>query len=336
LPQWYFPFELEKLIDMNGINIIQLKKFASLLNMEARYFARQGRFDESMESLTAIQKIAIHVYRYPGSLLNCCYARGLEKWAFKGFENALHDFQGEYTYPNLYSYTVDCPETEDILQAMEMEEAFSLAYTLQGSYSLLENILIEDLWLRTPYGLYWYEKPFEWILGHLYSMFLHESDTHYYHYIMHQAKLLAHEDCSKALSSAYSLMDQSGKSIVDIIGLGIIGSPADYFELTYSIYAYRRIEAAALAAYAFYGDMGKYPDNLEDIIPKYLPKIPIDPFDKNGGPIHLKVHGSGILIYSVGEDQCDDGGRVQKKSSENYDIVFSMGKKSARREMDAE
>lgn len=52
---------------------------------------------------------------------------------------------------------------------------------------------------------------------------------------------------------------------------------------------------------------GSYPDSLEALTPKYLPGIPIDRFD--GKPIKYKLAEGRPLLYSVGVDGVDDGGR---------------------------
>lgn len=49
------------------------------------------------------------------------------------------------------------------------------------------------------------------------------------------------------------------------------------------------------------------PNDLEDLVPEYLKHVPPDPFD--GRPIHYQPGTPGFLLYSVGEDGHDDGGR---------------------------
>ena len=48
-------------------------------------------------------------------------------------------------------------------------------------------------------------------------------------------------------------------------------------------------------------------ERLEDLVPRYLDAVPIDPFD--GKALRLKsAPGEGWTIYSIGEDRIDDGG----------------------------
>jgi hypothetical protein len=70
--------------------------------------------------------------------------------------------------------------------------------------------------------------------------------------------------------------------------------------------AQARMARIALALYLCRSDNGSYPPTLDALSPDYLPSPQLDPFD--GKPLRYKPSESGFLIYSVGEDQGDDGG----------------------------
>ena len=63
--------------------------------------------------------------------------------------------------------------------------------------------------------------------------------------------------------------------------------------------------AFALAAYQ--RDRGRFPAQLDDLAPKYLDKIPDDLF--SGKPLIYRLEDKGYLLYSVGLNGKDDGGR---------------------------
>jgi hypothetical protein len=58
---------------------------------------------------------------------------------------------------------------------------------------------------------------------------------------------------------------------------------------------------------AFRADHGSYPPQLGELAPKYAAEIPQDVFA--GGEFHYKPDGDGYLLYSVGPNGADDGGR---------------------------
>ena len=51
---------------------------------------------------------------------------------------------------------------------------------------------------------------------------------------------------------------------------------------------------------------GVLPTSLEDLVPKYLDEVPLDPYD--GGPLRFRAVGESYVVYSVGCDRVDDGG----------------------------
>lgn len=66
--------------------------------------------------------------------------------------------------------------------------------------------------------------------------------------------------------------------------------------------------AAAFAAERYRIDHGRWPATLADLVPEYLPQLPLDVFD--GQPLRLARFEQGIVIYSVGFDGTDNGGKL--------------------------
>lgn len=81
-----------------------------------------------------------------------------------------------------------------------------------------------------------------------------------------------------------------------------------------------RAARAGLAVERYRLAAGKLPDSLSDLVPAYLESVPKDPFD--GKELRYKKLETGFVVYSIGEDLSDDGGREKTKESENWDITF--------------
>jgi hypothetical protein len=75
----------------------------------------------------------------------------------------------------------------------------------------------------------------------------------------------------------------------------------------------------ALALYRFKNDQHRYPEQLEQLVPEYLAKMPVDQF--NGAPPIYRRTKAGYLLYSVGPNTKDDGGR---KDGNADDIAVTM------------
>jgi len=68
------------------------------------------------------------------------------------------------------------------------------------------------------------------------------------------------------------------------------------------------LASAAVAIEQFFRANGELPGSLSDLVPEFLPSVPMDPID--GAPIRSRVEGVGsFLLYSIGWNDVDDGGR---------------------------
>jgi hypothetical protein len=72
-----------------------------------------------------------------------------------------------------------------------------------------------------------------------------------------------------------------------------------------------RTAVAALAAERFRIDQGRWPKSLDQLVPRYIPAVPRDPFVN--APLKLLELADGLFIYSVGYDGKDDGGKIDPK-----------------------
>jgi hypothetical protein len=64
---------------------------------------------------------------------------------------------------------------------------------------------------------------------------------------------------------------------------------------------------AGLACKIFKNETGHYPENLDALVPELMDTVPIDPF--SGKPLIYRLQDSGVIIYSIGSNEKDDGGR---------------------------
>jgi hypothetical protein len=64
---------------------------------------------------------------------------------------------------------------------------------------------------------------------------------------------------------------------------------------------------AELALRVYQSEQGRVPVRLDELVPNYLSKVPSDPF--SGKTMIYRPHGTNWLLYSVGPDLVDDGGK---------------------------
>jgi hypothetical protein len=88
--------------------------------------------------------------------------------------------------------------------------------------------------------------------------------------------------------------------------------------------AHLRTAEVALAVQRYRLKTDKLPDKLADLVPAYLKSVPKDPFD--GNELRYKRLEVGFVVYSIGEDLSDDGGKEKptgkKNRGESWDVTF--------------
>jgi hypothetical protein len=96
--------------------------------------------------------------------------------------------------------------------------------------------------------------------------------------------------------------------------------------------AQRRMAATALAMCLYEADHGRRPAALAELVPAYLPAVPVDPFSPADRPICYRTDGDAPRLYSVGLNGVDDGGRYELASgggigpdSLDYPLFFLNG-----------
>ena len=90
--------------------------------------------------------------------------------------------------------------------------------------------------------------------------------------------------------------------------------------------AHVRVTSASLAVERWRLVNGnQVPNSLAELVPGILSSMPTDPFD--GRPLRYKKLAQGYVIYSIGPDFIDDGGKAKPADAEDsvhYDIVFEV------------
>ena len=92
-----------------------------------------------------------------------------------------------------------------------------------------------------------------------------------------------------------------------------------------------RTALAGLAIERYRLATGKLPDTLAELTPTYLEVVPKDPFD--GKDLRYKKLETGFVVYSIGEDGNDDGGkekpRERTKPPAPEDVTFIVLRKES-------
>ncbi len=77
------------------------------------------------------------------------------------------------------------------------------------------------------------------------------------------------------------------------------------------MHAQLRSTLTALAVERYRSTHGDWPTGLTALVPEYLVDVPLDPYD--GQPLRYSRLTDGVVIYSVGPDGTDNGGKLDRK-----------------------
>lgn len=87
------------------------------------------------------------------------------------------------------------------------------------------------------------------------------------------------------------------------------------------VVAHERLLAGELALRSYQSEQRRVPARLDDLVTNYLSKVPQDPFTAK--PLIYLAQGTNWLLYSVGPDGIDDGGRpAGRRWPVKGDILF--------------
>ena len=93
-------------------------------------------------------------------------------------------------------------------------------------------------------------------------------------------------------------------------------------ELDLRTVAHLRAAQAAVAVERYRLATGVLPAALADLVPGYLDAVPTDPFD--GKELRYRKLEVGFVVYSIGEDEIDNGGKepADKRDRKDCDVTF--------------
>ncbi|NLF30256.1 MAG: hypothetical protein GX591_05120 [Planctomycetes bacterium] len=288
---------------------------AQVLCLSARVAAAEGRTADAMADLHAVWTLAEHLTAEPpiiGSLV-----------AFKGESLAFDTFQ----------YVLDAgPLTADSLDAAPA--------AVRTSY---QDALHRGMRLDTAAGLAMFTEsdPFMGYAGEVfpvihvfelnplaeigYRVFLWKQDVESYLRWMRRYERLSAEpyyrNAEEWKDFDWAFLADDSRGLLTTALTPMIARAAD---LAAAADARRRLVALAVAMWRYHLAEGAFPENLEALVPRHLPAVPVDPF--TGEPLKLAWTLDGIVLYSVGPDLEDGGGAPLDDKTRTGDIALRLGR----------
>ncbi|MFA0785193.1 hypothetical protein [Fervidibacter sacchari] len=258
-----------------------LREFARLLRAEALQRKRKGDVDGALESCQTILKLCRHISDEPYIL-----AFLFQKAIFAIGTRALWDEVLADADASATAYRVVLAE----LRAWDIDRDFVRA--LKGE-RVVAGILAYDFFRRKVWLLS------TWIAAN------QSLTLDFYRQLLPIAQKGVPYDRQKISRLTADVMQKTQGSTLHLARILIV-QPEELFDTATEVHALQRVTEVALALRLYRKEHGHYPENLQALVPKFLPSVPSDPYD--GKPLRYRKLAKGFKVWSIGGNCKDDGG----------------------------
>ena len=314
-PRCWFDRDFLQGLELKNSELEELRYGARLLQLDALTCAGQGKAGQALDDVVAIFRIARHIDE--PIVAAQFYAARIEELGAWALEDVLRltppgdaDI-GRLSLPAPPGYPAK------MLRALEGDE---VAFGLPSFGTLAEGGTPEwnhrfDLWVGNAEV-----RPL--ITTSLYRVFYLEDDVAAYRRTHAEMRALAARPVYDA-DADWLTLDRALKAQQRGVITAIL-RPNGRLCVQRAAEADAVGQLARLAAVLWHyrGKEGRYPDQLAQLVPAYLPQLPDDPFD--GQPLRARRSGDGLILYSVGPNLVDDGGVPLDPRSANGDLIFKL------------
>jgi hypothetical protein len=309
MPGCHFEHNAESLYAILLPELAAFRDAARWMALEGRHAAARGDLDAAVRNAAAISRMAGHCAQEPFLI------SGLVAVAMEGISSDLLDatLASRPAPPADAAPWADLPPISYrmVLQrALRMEMAAGLetySQLAEGTFSL------EALVGEAPsLGLF---MPF-------WRVFFLEADLAFYRQYLQQGANRLSEPYGRQAENQGTMTPPMEAHVLSALMMPDLSKIGEHAALAD---AQRRLARVAVAVAAYRAAEGAYPARLEDLLPKFAERIPLDPFDDQ--PLRLVKRGDGVAVYSIGADRKDNGGKTGEKKDDNQpaDLVIRIG-----------
>ena len=294
-------------------HVSSMRTAAELLAADARMRAIDGDLAGAIADLKALFAMSEHITREP-TVITALVAMAIESRGVETMEIVLAGSNA--TAPELSSLKIDplFSHGRMVRSALRGEEAMvlSILASLGDSEHLYHSIPRRDL---------------PELLMPLYRVFLMADEIRVYNAAVREWQRLAAMPYHQARDQWRSFPERMKKRQGGFLTPMMLPAVSAYPDRAAEGDAKRRLVRLAVAVTICRIKTGALPASLYKLIPEFIETIPADPF--NGEPLRMALNkDGGAVLYSVGPDPKDDGGRAMDSKKDRIgDVIFRIGPK---------
>jgi hypothetical protein len=300
----------QKTYDMMVPEFDDLRHAAEYLYLSARWNIAHDKSAAAMEDINAMLGMVDHVASEPLTLHASLAAR-IDRCALLALQALLGTFGS----------------TPDELAAIHLRPTPDFRKTLQRSLRSEEAFTLGaacEIGLGADFNALWYGGCGEPLYDlpaceQVYRLFVLEGDLAASRRYWRECDAALREQSTGSRGAAGDRLAQWRNGLLT----RLLGPAVTAFAHSCTVAdARRRVARTALAAAKFQAEERELPESLDELVPDFLLAVPFDPFD--GKPLRMKRTARGIVVYSIGPDGIDDGGKPLDEPDKTGDITFEL------------
>jgi len=319
--QFQFPTDFSYGPDTPVPHLAELKKLALVIALQSCLAAEEGREQAWVDDVCTILKVAQTLDDEP-TLISFLVRRAVIQMAVTATERNLNDAGLGVQLSIKLQQAVTAVATSNLLSRAFIGERAILIPCFRLSKAEAESMnQADEDGIAPPLRYAGKPNPFLWLTGFF------ERDLNFFLRTLDNAVSLAAIPLPESLILT-NHFDEAGLYASQrsyLLSSLVMSAYSKIVIRDASIQASLRLAIAALAVEQYRVNLGTLPTTLMELTPQFLPVLPKDPF--NGKPLRYQRLAQGYVLYSIGADGQDDGGReltTRKKSTDltSYDITF--------------
>jgi len=315
----------------------KFREFARLLVAEGKMRKMGGDIDGAVESIMTALKLARRMGDEPSILAGFLFQGSVQSIALGGLRQILSDADASpQTYRALMAELRGWDIDRDLLRSLQSERVFAIAVCewMQKKASRKE---IQELFIEVDGSL----NLAIWLMGLMGKSDWIASNELEVLKCFNEVIGVARKGVPYDWKALQRLDERVEREVVrpswrfTLGGMEVIWNEkaiarmlvltyASLFSKAATFHALQRVAQTAVALRLYRRERGHYPERLDELVPKYLPSVPVDPFD--GKPLRYKRLGRGFKVWSIGRNMKDEGGVEKRPLWVEGDIVWEAVK----------
>jgi hypothetical protein len=324
------------LLDFEICNLAAQRSIAKLLSIRIRWLVLHSQHAEAARSIGDILTVAAVVDHHL-SLLGHLVALSIEEFGLRAIEDNGGRLADRGTLPREHLETSLQDEIRHLIRQLLSEDRLKARffYALQFERAFQFDLLQEAIRMKVSLNGVAIDESsswkYRWPLTHLLTepplQFVAADFIDYSIQCLpaSQASTQPEHDTILAAVRKPTRLARPQDSAIWIQGsMASMVAPSFHRArlLHYRLLSRRQLAATALAIRLHELDHGHRPVTLDELVPDYLPAVPVDPMSSNG-VIQYLPDAEHPRLYSIGPDGIDDGGEYVYRSEGriNYDVA---------------